>query len=182
MERGFSNRSDTRLALNILLYNSHCMCFITKEIVVCSCNLLFNFFVRYKLQFCQATLCRPINYDNVIVWMSWCSSIIKVNEYRSMLYSLWITYILFAEKFQAKINTNIYCFKTFIVFMATALTNEISSFLYINKFGSITTSFWRYPLKSVRRKALGWISYFTPSSSSVPPNIFSSIFFMVYLS
>ena len=24
-----------------------------------------------------------------------------------------------------------------------------------------STSFWRYPLKNVRRKALGWISYFT---------------------
>jgi len=46
--------------------------------------------------------------------------------------------------------------------LATALTNEISSSLYINQFGSISTSFWRYPLKSVRRKALGWISYFTP--------------------
>jgi len=56
--------------------------------------------------------------------------------------------------------------------LATALTNEISSFLYINQLGSISTSFWRYPLKSVRRKALGWISYFTPSSSSVPPNVF----------
>ena len=44
--------------------------------------------------------------------------------------------------------------------LATALTNEISS-LYINQFGSISTSFWRYPLKSVRRKALGWISYFS---------------------
>ena len=43
--------------------------------------------------------------------------------------------------------------------LATALTNEISSFLYINQLGSISTSFWRYPLKSVRRKALGWISY-----------------------
>ena len=43
--------------------------------------------------------------------------------------------------------------------LATALTNEISFFLYINQFGSISTSFWRYPLKSVRRKALGWISY-----------------------
>ena len=57
--------------------------------------------------------------------------------------------------------------------LATALTNKISSFLYINQLGSISTSFWRYPLKSVRRKALGWISYFTPSSSSVPPNVFS---------
>ena len=47
--------------------------------------------------------------------------------------------------------------------LATALTNEIS-FLYINQFGSISTSFWRYPLKSVRRKALGWISYFTPTA------------------
>ena len=45
------------------------------------------------------------------------------------------------------------------------LTNEISSFLYINQFRSISTSFWRYPLKSVRRKALGWISYFTPFSN-----------------
>jgi len=59
--------------------------------------------------------------------------------------------------------------------LATALANEISSFLYINQLGSVSTSFWRYPLKSVRRKALRWISYFTPSSSSVPPNIFSSI-------
>jgi len=58
--------------------------------------------------------------------------------------------------------------------LATALTNEISSFLYINQLGSISTSFWHYPLKSVRRKALEWISYCTPSSSSVPPNVFSS--------
>ena len=50
--------------------------------------------------------------------------------------------------------------------LATALTNEISSFLYINQFGSISTSFWWYPLKSVRRKALGWISCFTPSSKN----------------
>jgi len=35
-----------------------------------------------------------------------------------------------------------------------------------------------YPLKSVRRKALGWISYFTLSSSSVPPNVFSFIDFL----
>ena len=64
--------------------------------------------------------------------------------------------------------------------LATALTNEISSFLYINQFGSISTWFWRYPLKSVRRKALGWISYFTPSSSSVPPNVFSSIDYILF--
>ena len=57
--------------------------------------------------------------------------------------------------------------------LATVSTNEISSFLYINQLGSISTSFWRYLLKSVRRKALGWISYFTPSSNSVPPNVFS---------
>ena len=50
--------------------------------------------------------------------------------------------------------------------LATAVTNEISSFLYINQFSSISTSFWRYPLKSVRRKALGWISYFTQWSNS----------------
>jgi len=31
--------------------------------------------------------------------------IMKINEYRSMLWSLWIIYILFAEKFKAKINT-----------------------------------------------------------------------------
>ena len=51
--------------------------------------------------------------------------------------------------------------------LATSLTTEISSFLYINQLGSISTSFWRYPLKSVRRKALGWISYFTPSGLKV---------------
>jgi len=34
-----------------------------------------------------------------------------------MLWSLWIIYILFAEKFKAKINTNIFHFKTFIFFM-----------------------------------------------------------------
>ena len=59
--------------------------------------------------------------------------------------------------------------------LATVSTNEISSFLYINQLGSISTSFWRYPLKSVRRKALGWISYFMPSSNSVPPNVFSIV-------
>ena len=53
--------------------------------------------------------------------------------------------------------------------LATASTNEISSFLYINQFGSISTSFWRYPLKSVRRKALGWISYFTPEAKDWIP-------------
>jgi len=50
---------------------------------------------------------------------------------------------------------------------ATALTNEISSFVHINQFGSISTSFWRCPLKSVRRKALGSISYFTPTTGYV---------------
>jgi len=34
-----------------------------------------------------------------------------------MLWSLWINYILFAEKFKAKINTNIFQFETFIFFM-----------------------------------------------------------------
>jgi len=58
--------------------------------------------------------------------------------------------------------------------LATASTNEISSFLYVNQFGSISTLFRRYPLKSVRQKALGWISHFTPSSSSVPPKVFSN--------
>jgi len=43
------------------------------------------------------------------------------------------------------------------------------------QFGCISTSFWRCHLKSIRRKALGWISYFTPSTSSVPPNAFSNI-------
>jgi len=43
------------------------------------------------------------------------------------------------------------------------------------KFGCASTPFWRCPLKSVRRKALGWISYFTPSSSSVPPDAYSSV-------
>jgi len=34
-----------------------------------------------------------------------------------MLWSLWITYILFAEKFKAKINTNVLSFETFISFL-----------------------------------------------------------------
>jgi len=34
-----------------------------------------------------------------------------------MLWSLWIIYILFAVKFEAKINTNIFGFKTFIFLM-----------------------------------------------------------------
>jgi len=41
--------------------------------------------------------------------------------------------------------------------------NRKADFLLYNQFGCISTSFWRCPLKSVRRKALGWISYFTPS-------------------
>ena len=55
-------------------------------------------------------------------------------------------------------------------------------FLYINQLGSISTSFRRHPLKSVRRKALGWISYFTPSSSSVPTNVFSNLYVLDPLS
>jgi len=41
----------------------------------------------------------------------------KINEYRSMLWSLRIFYILFAEKFKAKINTNIFRFKTSTFYM-----------------------------------------------------------------
>jgi len=42
----------------------------------------------------------------------------RINEYRSVLQTLWISYILFAEKFKAKINANIFCFKKFVLFMA----------------------------------------------------------------
>jgi len=34
-----------------------------------------------------------------------------------MLWSLWIIHILHAEKFKAKINTNIFLFKTYIFFV-----------------------------------------------------------------
>jgi len=51
--------------------------------------------------------------------------------------------------------------------LATVSTNENLVFLFINQFGCTSTSFWRCPLKSVRRKALGWISYFTSSSCTV---------------
>ena len=73
--------------------------------------------------------------------------------------------LLYTEKTRSKLHLQpmttrlSYLLNPFL--LATALTNEISSFLYINQFGSISTSFWRYPLKSVKRKALGWISYFT---------------------
>jgi len=43
--------------------------------------------------------------------------IIKINKYISMVWSLWIIYILFVENFKARINTNIFCFKTFIFLM-----------------------------------------------------------------
>jgi len=36
-----------------------------------------------------------------------------------MLYTLWIIYILFAEKVKAKINANIFCLKKFIFFMVS---------------------------------------------------------------
>jgi len=36
-----------------------------------------------------------------------------------MVWSLWIIYILFAENFEAKINTNIFRFKTFILLMVS---------------------------------------------------------------
>jgi len=39
--------------------------------------------------------------------------IIKTNDNKSMLWSLGIIYILFAERFKAKINTNIVRFVTF---------------------------------------------------------------------
>jgi len=38
-----------------------------------------------------------------------------------MLQSLWIIYISFAEKFKAKINTNIYRFNTFVSFLVYLL-------------------------------------------------------------
>jgi len=41
----------------------------------------------------------------------------KINEYRSMLWSLWIIYVLFGENFKTKSNTYIFRFKTFIFFM-----------------------------------------------------------------
>jgi len=34
-----------------------------------------------------------------------------------MLLTLWIIYILFAEKFKAKMNANIFCLKKFVFFM-----------------------------------------------------------------
>ena len=49
MELRFSNTSATWLALNNLLYDSDQMCFVLKEFVVCSCNMLFDFFVRYTI-------------------------------------------------------------------------------------------------------------------------------------
>jgi len=49
--------------------------------------------------------------------------------------------------------------------LATVSTNENSVFLFINQFGCTSTPFWRCSLKSVRRKALRWISYFTPNAS-----------------
>jgi len=48
------------------------MCSFLKEIVVCSCNILFDFFK--DVQFGQATLHWPINYENVAVWTFWYSS------------------------------------------------------------------------------------------------------------
>jgi len=41
----------------------------------------------------------------------------RINEYRSVLQMLWLIYILFAEKFKAKISANIFCFKKFALFM-----------------------------------------------------------------
>jgi len=41
------------------------MCFVLKEIVACICKMLFDF--CQDIQFCQATLCRPTDYDNVII-------------------------------------------------------------------------------------------------------------------
>jgi len=34
-----------------------------------------------------------------------------------MLQTLWLIYILFAEKYKAKINANIFCFKKIVFFM-----------------------------------------------------------------
>jgi len=43
--------------------------------------------------------------------------ITNINEYGSILWSLWIIYALFAETFEAQITTNIFRFDTFISFM-----------------------------------------------------------------
>jgi len=41
------------------------MSFVLKEIVVCSCNLLFDFFVRYTVL--SGNIMQVINYDKVVV-------------------------------------------------------------------------------------------------------------------
>ena len=46
------------------------------------------------------------------------------------------------------------------------LANENFSFFFIIKFGFISSSFWRYPLNSVRWKALGKFYSFTLSSNN----------------
>jgi len=38
-------------------------------------------------------------------------NITRINENRSMMWTLWVIYILFAENFEAKIKANIFCFK-----------------------------------------------------------------------
>jgi len=49
----FSNTSDAWLALNNLMCNSNLMSSILKDIDVCSCNVLFDFFVRYTILACS---------------------------------------------------------------------------------------------------------------------------------
>jgi len=41
------------------------MSFVSKEIVVCSCNMLFDFVVRYTIL--SGNIIQVINYDKVIV-------------------------------------------------------------------------------------------------------------------
>jgi len=76
------------------------MCFILNEIVVCSCNMLFDFFVRYTILSGNTMWAYKLWYRyylNVLIFF-----IIKINKYISMLWSLRIIDILFAEIFKVK--------------------------------------------------------------------------------
>ena len=72
------------------------MSFFLKEIVVCSCNIVFDFFLKmyhFDRQHYVGLYC----YLNVLICF-----IIKINRHRSMLWSLWIIYILFADNSKQK--------------------------------------------------------------------------------
>ena len=92
------------------------MYFFLKKIIVCSCNLLFDFFVRYAI---LHNFVRQ-HYAGLQIMMTLlfeCFGVLhNKNKCVDEVWYILITF-LFAEKFKTRIDTNIFRLKKFIFYI-----------------------------------------------------------------